>query len=338
MSSRSLATIPSLSRRRFLAAGSAVALLPVAARAQSDATPGADGEWTFVDDFGNTITRPERPQSVVAYLVLAASLWDFGIRPTAFFGIPRRPDGSPEIYVGNIDLDAVASIGETYGEIDLEQLVALKPDIIVNDKWTDELDVWGLPADSLAQLQTVAPIVNIDFVARPVTDTIGRVEELAIALGADVNAPDVAAARQRFDQASADLKAAVAEKPGLKAMFVSGDVDNFYVGNPKQNSDLYFFRELGLDIVQPDVEEDFFEALSWEQAGKYPADLFLNDARAGSYTVEQLMAVPTFASLPAAQAGQIGRWDSEYVPSYGPVAEILERLTETVRSSQPDLV
>ncbi|MCC6313291.1 MAG: ABC transporter substrate-binding protein, partial [Thermomicrobiales bacterium] len=113
-------------RRCLLAVGSgalvALAVGRSTALAQT-ATPA--GSWSFTDDLDVVIERPTRPERIVAYLPLAAGLWNFGIRPIAVYGTTRRPDGSPEGMAGVVDLDAVVSPGEAYGELDLERLVAL---------------------------------------------------------------------------------------------------------------------------------------------------------------------------------------------------------------------
>lgn len=329
-----------LTRRRVLA-GSMAAVVALAARpatARQDGTPAASGsgEWAWVDDAGETITLPAMPERVVAYMPVAASLWDFGMRPVGVYGPTRRPDGTPEVYVGNVDLDAVVSLGEEYGELDLEALVALQPDLLVNDMWADPPDIFGLDADTVAQIEAVAPIGQIKFVDRPITDTIRGVEALAAALGADTASPEVVAAREEFEKASDELRAAIAEKPGLKVMFASGTPDSsFWVANPSVNADLLYFKELGLEIAQPDIEEGYFEEVSWEQAGKYPADLILIDARQWSSTGEDLKArVPTFAALPAAKADQFGPWLTEYVPSYAGFTPVLQALAGSIRGAE----
>ena len=194
---------------------------------ETDATEAGGGAWSFTDDLGVTIELPAMPERVVAYIPIAASLWDFGVRPVGVYGTTLRADGKREIYTGDVDLDEVVSLGEVYGEIDMEALVALQPDLIVFDVYTSEVDVWGVPAEAIAQIEEIAPILGISFVERPVSETISRIEELAGALGADLEAPEVVEARARFEQASADVEAAVTEKPGLTALFVSGWTDNF---------------------------------------------------------------------------------------------------------------
>jgi iron complex transport system substrate-binding protein len=225
------------SRRGLVVGVSILALghLSSASARQETATPqsSGSGEWTFADDAGVHIALAHRPERVVAYLPLAASLWDFGIRPIGVYGTTRRPDGSPEVYAGSVDLDAVEAIGETYGEMDLEKLVALRPELIVNDMWDMPPDVWGLQPETVAQVEQIAPIASIRFVEQPISATLARVEELAVALGADLNDPEIGAAKERYEQASADLRAAIGEKPGLTAIFVSGTPDgSYWVANP----------------------------------------------------------------------------------------------------------
>lgn len=328
-----------LDRRRLLAAAAAAVLVGQTSAAAQEATP-TSGEWTYADDAGNTVTLPAPPRRIVAYLPIAAALWDYGVRPVGVYGTTRRPDGSPEVFVGNLDLDAVASLGETYGELDVEALVALDPDLIINDRWFETMDLWGLDENATAQVKAVAPVAEIAFTGRPVTDTLASVEKLAVALGADPDAPEIVEAKAAFDAAVAGLEAAIAEKPGLTAIFISGTPEqSLWVANPLQSADMLLYQSLGLDIVTPEIDPaEYWEELSWEQAGKYPADLILVDSRQWSATGEQLKAIPTFGALPAARAGQFGDWDIEYVPSYQGFTPVIAELTEVIRNADPDIV
>jgi iron complex transport system substrate-binding protein len=330
-------------RRAFLAASAGLTLTAAGARhtRAQDATP-TMGEWTFVDGTGEAITLPARPERVVAYLPLAAALWDYGVRTAAIFGAARRPDGTPEVYAGDVDLDAVVNLGDTYGELDLEQLIQLSPDLFVNDMWADPPDIWGLDEDAKAKLASITPIVQIRYVEQPVTETIASLETLAGLLGADLAQPQSVADKAAFEQASAELRAAIAERPGLKVLVMSGTLEeSLWISSPRQSADLLYFQELGLDMVEPEsiTENNYWEELSWEQAGKYPVDLFLIDSRQWSATGPQLIeTVPAFAALPAAKAGQFGGWDIEYVPSYKGFTPVLQRLTEVIRSADADIV
>jgi iron complex transport system substrate-binding protein len=326
--------------RRQVLGGLAVfslAGIPVGVAAQ-DATPAAG--WSFTDDAGVSVSLPETPQRVVAYLNLAAALDDFGAKPVGYFGQPLRPDGTRETIAGDMELEGMVSVAPDYGAFDIEALLAEDIDLIVNDMWESPPTFWGLEEGAVEQINAVAPIVNLWFVGQPVTDTIQRVGELAAALGADPDDPQVTADREAFLAAEAELKDAIAANPGLKVAFASGTPDEaFYIGNPNVNADLMYYASLGLDIVAPEDQESFFEELSWEEAGRYPVDLLVMDDRQWSSTPEELIAkVPTFAALPAVKAGAYGPWASEWVPSYPGMTPVLEGLAELIRNADPDIV
>jgi len=300
-----------------------------------------DGSWSFTDDLGVTITLPQRPTRIVAYVATGAALWDFGVRPAGVYGTTVRPDGTREITTGSIDLESVVSLGEVYGTLDLEQLVALKPDLIVADLWTDTLDLWGLDEGASAQVAAIAPIVAIRYIDLPVSELIGRIGEVATALGADPDVPEVVAARAEFDRASANLEEAIAAKPGLTAVFVAGWQEALYIANPRSWADLIYFGDLGLEIVMPEALDEgypIWQTLSWEQAGKYPADMALQDARAGAPTIDELNEFPTWAAHPAAKASQVYPWRTEYVASYQGVTIVLDDLRTHVDAARADVI
>ena len=328
-----------VTRRHVLGGLAVFSLAGIPARvAAQDATPEAG--WSFTDDAGVTISLPETPDRVVAYINLAAALDDFGAKPAGYFGQPMRPDGTRETIAGDLDLEGMLSVGPDYGAFDIEALAAEDIDLIVTDMWEDPPSFWGLEEGAIEQINTVSPILNLWFIGQPVTDTIERVGELAVALGADPDNPQVVADREAFLAAEAELKDAIAAKPGLKVAFASGTPDEaFYIGNPNVNADLMYYASLGLDIVAPEDQSSFFEELSWEEAGRYPVDLLIMDDRQWSSTPEELIEkVPTFAALPAVKAGAYGPWTSEWVPSYPGMTPVLERLAELIRNADPDIV
>lgn len=330
-----------LTRRRLVGAAAAIAALGRnAAQAQ---TPGAtpEGPWTFTDDRGITVNLPTRPKRIVAQINSAAALWDLGIKPIAVFGSVTQVSGEREPTTGNVDLDAVAVISNGYEDPDLEQLLALDPDLIVSTTWgaADPSAVWGVAPESVPLMEQIAPIVVLSIVDTTLLQVIGRFEELAASLGADLTAPDVVAAKAAFEAARDDVRAALAEKPGLQTMFIAGSPDTLYVCGPSYYIDVRYFQELGLQMVDPPADYGT-ELLSWEQAGKYPVDLIFNDARShgGYLRTEELLEIPTFAALPAAQAGQIANWYYEYVASYAGFTFVLTELAKTIRASRADVV
>ncbi len=78
----------------------------------------------------------------------------------------------------------------------------------------------------------------------------------------------------------------------------------------------------------------YYETLSWEQAGRYQADLILHDTRPFILQPDQL----TWAALPAVRAGQVGRWSAEARLSAQGFAAVLEDLAATVTPARDDVV
>lgn len=336
------------SRRAVLAAVAASALtLAGRSGAAAQATPAsaqgtpAAGEWSFTDDRGITVTLPKRPERVVAQVNSAAALWDYGVRPIAVFGPVLQADGAKEPTAGRIDLDAVELVSEGYDDPDLERLVALEPDLIVTTTWDPSVPdmVWGISPDAYPAAAAIAPMIVISIVDRSVLDVILRVQDLAAALGADVDAPEVVADRAAFADSEDAARAAIAGNPGLTTMFVAGNADGMYVCGPDYYIDLRYFADLGLDIVSPQGQ-DATDILSWEQADKYPADVIFNDYRSNApfFRVDQLLEIPTFAALPAAKAGQIDNWYYEWVLSHRGFAFVLDNLAASVRGARADVV
>ncbi len=335
------ALVGTLTRRRLITTGlalGALVLLPACGGVNenqpgSSATPSGTGQWTFTDDRGVAVSLPAQPKRIVAQITGAATLWDYGLRPVGVFGPMHMEDGSKAPQAGDVDPQQVESIGEAWGEFDLEKLAALRPDLVVTQSYSGENALWNIPPEAEPALKTIAPAVSILVRDVPITQPLQRFEQLAKALGANLESPENTEAKSGFNQAVDDLKAAVAEKPGLSVLVISGAPDNLYIANPKVVTDLMFYRELGLALVMPETEE-FWETLSWEQANKYPADLILYDNRAGSSTLEQMSMIETWKNLPAVQAGQIAPWNTEPTYSYKSYANDVRGLAEAIRKSR----
>jgi iron complex transport system substrate-binding protein len=282
----------------------------------------------------------------VAQVSAAATLWDYGVHPVGVFGPQRKPDGTPESVLGDVDLDAVESVGEAFEEFNVEALAALRPDLIVTVTYEETLEedtadvYWYVPDESLEEIQAVAPILAIGIAAEPLDTVLARFAELAEALGADLESTEIAAEKARFDTASTRLTAATKAKPDLSTTFVSGTPQGLFVVHPEASADVWMFTNLGLQVVTPNAPvEEFWEQLSWENAGSHPADLIFNDVRGQAMTLDQMKSgQPTFAALPAVKAGQVAPWFFEQPYSYQRYATVLEDLTKAVESADPAVV
>lgn len=140
---------------------------------------------------------PSRPTRIAAYAASGAPLIALGIRPVALFGGEPLDQTS---HLEGLDLAGIESVGETYGEINVEKLLALQVDLVVTsfDPLQDGPIFGFVDGPVQGQVETIAPIVALNGINDP-ADVIARFEELAESLGADVQAPEVVVARQRFE-------------------------------------------------------------------------------------------------------------------------------------------
>jgi iron complex transport system substrate-binding protein len=301
-----------------------------------DASP-AVGEWSFTDDKGVTVTLPSRPERLVIDVNAAAPLWDYGVRPVGVFGWLANPSGDFGAAGGNIDPAQVEIIGNGEETIDVEALVGLEADLVVTLTFIpdDPDDYWSLAADGpLEQVRQVVPIVAISGVQASDL-AAGRFAELAAALGADLEAPEVVTATERWQASEATFTDALAGKPEITAIFAAAATDMIYVANPAVAGDLQYFRALGLTI--PDVEVnpengDYWEYVSPEEIGKYQTDFIYSSYR--GLPIDEFIAMPTVATLPAVVAGQIYTWNQDVIASPGGLADILDGLTTAVTESE----
>ncbi|TMR90831.1 hypothetical protein [Nonomuraea basaltis] len=202
---------------------------PAAAPATSATASSAEqGPWTWTDDRGKNISLPQRPQRVVAQSGAAAALWDFGVRPIAVFGPHKLKDGGRDPEVGEVDVTKVESIGNVWGEFNVEKYASLQPDLLVAGMYQKD-SLWYVPPESVQTVDQVAPTVGVQLSGKPLVEIIEKYGELAAALGADPNAAPVVEAKNRFDAAAAALKTLAAAKPDLKIMVVTGAPDALYV-------------------------------------------------------------------------------------------------------------
>ncbi|MPZ99548.1 MAG: ABC transporter substrate-binding protein [Dehalococcoidia bacterium] len=300
---------------------------------------GEAGAFTFTDDRGVTVDLPAVPTRIVAQADSAAALADLGIMPIATFG-EALPADTPSL--ASRGLGDMESVGEVWAEIDLEKLASLNPDLVVTRLYpsTDPPIVWGIADEAIATIEQIAPIVTIDML-KITTHGMERFAELAQALGANPDAPELVADLEHFEAASEAVRAAAAAKPGLTVLGMSLTPDNVYLAVPTDHPDIAYFEELGVQFVVPETADPTWATISPEQIGRYPADILFIDARgtgAGRPSWDAFEANPLAASLPAAQAGQLLEWHAAPIPSYRDFARNLDDLAAAIDSASPDVV
>ncbi|NJP47512.1 ABC transporter substrate-binding protein [Actinacidiphila epipremni] len=358
MSTSRFPSLSGISRRGVLAAGGALgagALLAACGGSDADSGSGsgsgsgkssagsgatggngkkAAGPFTYTDDRKKTVTLGSTPKNLVAYVGTAAALHDYGIECAGVFGPTTLKDGSPDAQAGDLDVAKVTVIGNVWGEFNIEKYAALSPGLIVSHTY-DGKALWYVPEQSAAKILALAPSIAVNVTGVPLTTPLQRYADLAAALGADLASGANAAAKTRFETASANLRAAAKAAGGITVLACSASADSFYVSTPSSAADLTYYKSLGVDFVVPNkVEGGFFETLSWENADKYKADVLMLDDRTATLQPKDLIGRPTWQQMPAVKAGQIHPWPSEPIFSYAKCADQIEALTKAISAAK----
>ncbi|NKZ05669.1 ABC transporter substrate-binding protein [Actinomadura latina] len=330
-----------LTRRAVLGAGGAVALGALISACGGDdgaagtASPG--GAWTFTDDRGTKVDVAKRPQRIVGYVATAAALYDFGIdrQLVGVFGPTKLKDGRPDPQAGNLPVDRLEIIGNAFGEFNIEKYAALRPDLLVDNMFLPG-ELFYVPAESKDKIYALAPSAAISAGSVSLPKPVERTAALAAALGADLKSAKVTAAKARFEKAAESVRAAAKAKPGLKVLAASASPDLFYASSPDMNTDLIYYKELGVDLIVPGNldKNGYFENLSWENADKYKADVIMLDSRTQALQPKDLGSKPSWKDLPAVKAGQVVPWNAEPRFSYEGCAPLLEAVAAALNSAK----
>ncbi|MEW1929956.1 ABC transporter substrate-binding protein [Streptomyces sp. NPDC088360] len=332
-----------MSRRGLLASGGALGIGALLSACGSDEKSGKKSAgssagskpWSFKDDRGRTAKVDHTPKNIVAYVSTAAALHDYGIECTGVFGPSKPVDGKPNPQAGDLDVDKLTSLGQSFNQFNIEKYAGLDPDLLISNMFPPPA-LWFVPEDSTKKIEALAPTVGIKGARTSLLDPLKRYTELAEALGADLETAKVKAAKARFDKAERRLRKAAKANPGLKVLAMTGDADQFYVAVPDSYCDLNYFKDLGVEFVEGKKVDEwgFWEFLSWENADKYHADLIMIDNRESALTPGQLAEKPTWELLPAVKADQTVPWSMEERYSYAGYAPVLERLATAIEKSK----
>ncbi len=318
----------------------AAAMLVLGACGSGDDDSSADsGAWTYTDDLGTELTLDKAPEKIVVQSSVGAALSDIGVdedKIVGYFGPAKLADGSPDPQAAGLDTEGLTDVtgaGE-YGDLDLEKLAELDPDLIVTSTYL-EPDLWYINAATQEKLKDLAPVMVVSFDGKTLPELLDSTEKAAEALGADLDDDDVTEAHDDFEAAAEELKGLGETMTADKKQIVAGSpsADIYYVSSPEANADLKYWRdELGLPIVQPEPDEQgYFEPLSWEESDKYPADVFLYDDRVGEAGLQLFKDQPVFQTLAAAKNEAYVPWTSVAPPSYRAYADIFTKLAEGLK-------
>jgi iron complex transport system substrate-binding protein len=168
---------------------------------------------------------------------------------------------------------------------------------------------------------------------------VNRFAELSAALGIDLGSPEITVQKADYDAAVERFQALTTEKAGMSAIFVAPGETEIYIANPDIAADVMLFRDLGLDVPSVDAPAgSYWETLSFEQALKYPTDIFFYSLRGNLVTPEMIKEHPTVGQHPAVLADQIGGWNQDVVLNYAGLAVILNGIADVIEASDPNVV
>lgn len=301
--------------------------------AGSDASA-SSGPWSYEDATGATVQVDHTPKRVVVLNDVAISFIEYGLRPVGTFG--QLTMAKDKRFAG-LDTDGITQLGTGYGDIDLEQLAALQPDLVVTSVYpTDEkgtLDpkspLYGFKdKQQQEQVEAIAPVAAVKWGGEG-EDVIEHIADLAESLGAEEST--VEAAEQDFDTAKDALeKAAKDNDVSIVSMYADGD--GAYVTRPSDEPTLQMYTEFGVDFVVPKPKGWYWGIYSWENAGQISGDVILLSQQ--GYQVADLEKQPTFADNPALEAGQVHSWTFPAL-DYASQAEYMTQLAGWIDDSEP---
>lgn len=294
----------------------------------------SSGPWSYEDATGATVQVDHTPKRVVVLNDVAISFIEYGLRPVGTFG--QLTMAKDKRFAG-LDTDGITQLGTGYGDIDLEQLAALQPDLVVTSVYpTDEkgtLDpkspLYGFKdKQQQEQVEAIAPVAAVKWGGEG-EDVIEHIADLAESLGAEEST--VEAAEQDFDTAKDALeKAAKDNDVSIVSMYADGD--GAYVTRPSDEPTLQMYTEFGVDFVVPKPKGWYWGIYSWENAGQISGDVILLSQQ--GYQVADLEKQPTFADNPALEAGQVHSWTFPAL-DYASQAEYMTQLAGWIDGSKP---
>ena len=319
--------------RLKLAAVLAATLIPLAACGSSDDSS-SDEAWTFTDDLGTKISLDAAPKRIVAQSSVAAALTDLGLGDeiVGTFGPLKDPDGKPDVQADGLDQSKVKDVTGSgdYGDVDLEKLAELKPDIVITSSYL-EPQLWYINESTEKKITKQYDIATISFQNKTLPQIFDSTERLATALGAEKS--DFTEGRDAFDTASKRLQSVYASQGDPSIVAVAPAADVLYVSSPDANPDLKYYRDtLKLDIIAPAKPDEggYFQSLSWEKADEYDADVALWDSRTGSAALKQLESQPVWNKTTAGQDKAYVPWSSVGAPSAAGYARIIESFADNL--------
>ncbi len=295
--------------------------------AQQEATAGSTGGSSAPAAATKTISTvkgdvqvPTQPQRVVSLYNTTAELLDLGITPVGVLA-EAQGDYAPADWE---KLSTIPTVGENEMSINYEQLVALKPDLIISTQRRDE-------DFGYAKLAAIAPTVFM------VTDNPAEVRDalpkIAQAVGKE------AQAAQKASQLEAKIAAVKAEHADVLSRttwdYVEGGPEGFVANSPVSWPGLWMEKAgLKFSAVANSERENRGVRLSYEQIGQLgkTSAIFTDADPAGKPGPDtaKLLDQSAWKLLPAVKAGHVYDMKYSYQYSYKGVNAIVDQIDQTL--------
>jgi iron complex transport system substrate-binding protein len=293
-----------LNRRNAIAGAAGLAALTALGGERAlaqEASPEPSGP-RIVETIYGPVEVPANPQRVVALTYISSiAAAELGVVPIGVTRwVPSLPAGFP-------DLSKAAIIENEAYELDLEAVLALKPDLILGSDVLAEAD----RSTPYEQLSRIAPTALFEWISGGANWTV-EAAGCGEALG---KSKEFEALRETYEEKAAAIKETYAETlASLTVDFVDAGDSQWFLHGPasthcKAAIDAGITLGAGADQAETFLGSSFEELSELAETG---AIVLWGEGA----TRETLEALPTFNSLPAVLAGRVLSTNYFYVASY----------------------
>lgn len=312
--------VDDLTRRGFLAGGlTAAAVLGLAACGSDDtagSTPRGAAKTRAMKTVYGTVDLPANPQKILPFdFPEACALLDLGMTPLG------RPTYMPAFPAYTTALTGVPTIDDpTSGDLDLEKIASLAPDLIVGDDWADPKQ----QRQPYPKLSAIAPTAIFEW-----QQAAGNWPDLAAQTAQAVGrSKQLDALKKKYDDTAASIKqenAAVLSAMTWDLIDCGKDQWDLYSAASSHGGVL---TAAGVVLGAGGRQSDGYKQYSLEQLGLLgKTDVIVTTPDSLPFLKKQRI----FAGLPAVKAGRVYTTTLFFPASYGIAQALLADLATFVK-------
>ncbi|KAA3648431.1 MAG: ABC transporter substrate-binding protein [Chloroflexi bacterium] len=285
---------------------------------EPDSAPAEEMVLEFTDDLGRTIVLEELPTAIVSTAPsITESLFAMGAGDLVI--------GRDEYSIYPEAAFDVESIGPVFGDLPLEVILAMEPDLVIVAQI--------IPAEQVTQLEELG--LTVYWQANPLTfdDLYDNLRSLGQLVGHENDAQMLISSLQDRVAAVVNTLEGVEEKPVVFYELDATDPDNPWTSGAGTFIDTIFTMAGGVN-AGAELEGDFTQIGTEALIAINPAVIILGDADFG-VTPEMVMARAGWDAMTAVQTGAVYPIDSNTMSVPGP--RLVDGLETVARFLHPDL-